>query len=146
VAYQDSVIALRQKGDVMRNAHVAFWAAAALALALAGAAGAMHHEKSESEAKGRVIQVVTTVVGGKNVFIPSTIVVAPGVPNTLSIFNTVDKPHGFRIPALGIEAILPPQEEFAVELPALEAGKIFDIVCHLHPPHRTATLAVMPER
>ena len=129
----------------MQNKRLACWAGA-LALALAGAAGAAHHEKSDSEAKGRVIQVVTALVGGKNVFIPSTIVVAPGVPNTLSIFNSVDMPRGFRIPGLGIEAILPPQEEFEVELPALEAGQIFEIDCHLHPPHRGATLAVMPER
>lgn len=120
--------------------------AAALALALAVAAGASHHEASERGSQGRVIQVITALVGGKNVFIPSTIVVAPGVANTLSIFNTVDKPHGFRIPALGIEAVLPPQEEFTVELPPLEGGKLFEINCHLHPPHRTATLVVMPER
>ena len=130
----------------MHAARFALCAAAALALALAAAAGASHHEASEHGSKGRVIQVVTTLVGGKNVFIPSTIVVAPGVANTLSIFNTVDNPHGFRIPALGIEAVLPSQEEFAVELPALEGGKIFEINCHLHPPHRTATLVVMPER
>jgi hypothetical protein len=123
------------------------YAAAALGIALAaGALGACHRESSEHESKGRVIQVVTTVVGGKNVFIPSTIAVAPGVPNTLSIFNTADKPHGFRIPALGIEAVLPSQEEFAVELPALEGGKLLEIHCHLHPTHRTATLVVMPER
>ncbi len=133
-----------QKGDVMHTTRFALCAAAALALALAAAAS--HHEAPEGGAQGRVIQVITAVVGGKNVFIPSTIVVAPGVANTLSIYNTVDVPHGFRIPALGIEAILPPQEEFAVELPALEGGKIYEINCQLHPPHRTATLVVMPER
>jgi len=125
---------------------VRFGLCAAAALALALAAGASHHEAAEHELKGRVIQVVTTVVGGKNVFIPSTIVVAPGVANTLSIFNTVDNPHGFRIPALGIEVVLLPQQEFALELPPLEGGKIYEINCHLHPPHRTATLVVMPER
>jgi len=134
-----------QKGDVIQNTRFALWAAA-WALALAGAAGAAHQEKSESEGKGRVIQVVTTVVGGENAFIPSTIAVAPGVPNALSIFNSIDEPHGFRIPALGIQAILPPREAFEVELPALEAEKVFEIDCHLHPPHRGATPALMPER
>jgi hypothetical protein len=28
----------------------------------------------------------------------------------------------------------------------LEGGEIFEIGCRLHPPHRTATLVVMPER
>ena len=133
----------------MHIARFSVCVAAAFATALAGAAAAAdasHHESPEDASAGRVIQVVTTVVGGKNVFIPSTIVVAPGVANTLSIFNTADSPHGFRIPALGIEAVLPSQEEFKVELPALEGGKIFEIYCHLHPAHRTATLVVMPER
>ncbi len=90
----------------------------------------------------KTIQVVSALVGGKNVFIPSTLVVAKGVPQRLSIFNTTDKPHGFRIPDLGIEAILPSQEEQLVALPALDPG-IYRIVCHLHPPHRTATLVVL---
>jgi hypothetical protein len=91
-----------------------------------------------------VIQVVTTNVQGKNVFIPSTIAVVAGRPHTLSIFNTTDTPHGFRIAGLGIEAILPAQEEFAVELPALEGGHVYQIGCQLHPPHRTASLIVLP--
>lgn len=89
-------------------------------------------------------QVVTTLIGGKNVFIPSTIVVTSGTPHTLSIFNTTDIPHGFRIPSLGIEAVLPPQQETRVELPALDARQVLRIDCHLHPPHRTATLLVVP--
>jgi len=117
---------------------------ALLALCLIVAAGGARAEHSET--KGRVIQVVTAVVGGKNVFIPSTIVVAAGEPTTLSIFNTTDQPHGFRISALEIEAILPSQQEFTLELPALRGGQIYEIGCQLHPPHRTATLAVMPAR
>lgn len=131
-----------QKGEVVRFEQRLACTIAVLGIALpGGAAGASHHES-----KGRVIQVVTTVVGGKNVFIPSTIVVAQGVPNTLSIFNTADKPHGFRIPALGIEAVLPSREEFEVKLPALEGGEIHEIHCHLHPAHRGATLVVLPAR
>ena len=115
--------------------------AIALAVSIGAAAlvaSAAHHEKEEVPP----IQVVTTLIGGKNVFIPSTLVVAEGVPHKLSIFNTTDKPHGFRIPQLGIEAILPSQEEQLVALPALDPG-IYRIVCHLHPPHRTATLVVL---
>lgn len=92
------------------------------------------------------IQVVTTVIGGKNVFIPSTLVVTGGRPQSLSIYNTTDKAHGFRIAALGIEVILVPGQETAVELPALEGGRVLRIDCHLHPPHRTATLVVLPGR
>ena len=47
---------------------------------------------------------------------------------------------------LGVEAILTPGEETVVDLPPLEAGRIFRIHCHLHPAHRNATLVVLPAR
>jgi hypothetical protein len=90
------------------------------------------------------IQVVSTVVGGKNVFIPSTIVVTGGVPQVLSIYNTADQPHGFAIKGIGIEAVLLAGQETRVELPPLEGAQILQINCHLHPPHRTASLVVVP--
>ena len=92
------------------------------------------------------IQVITAMVGGKNVYIPSTIVVTAGRPQTLSIFNTTDKPHGFTIKGLSIEAVLNPGEETRIELPVLKGAEIYTIGCQLHPPHRTATLVVVPGR
>ena len=92
------------------------------------------------------IQVVSAVVGGKNLFIPSTIVVTDGAPTKLSLFNTTGKPHGFAIAGLGIEVVLPADEEFEVALPELEAGRIYRIHCQLHPPHRSASLVVLPSR
>lgn len=92
------------------------------------------------------VQVISAVVGGKNVFIPSTIVVTAGKPQTLSIFNTTDQPHGFAIKGLSIEIVLNPGEETRVELPILEGSEIYTIGCQLHPPHRTATLVVVPGR
>ena len=91
-----------------------------------------------------ITQIVSTNVGGKNVYIPSTVVVTSGSPQKLSVYNTTDTPHGFRIDALDLEVILPPQEELIFELPPLEAGSVFRIRCHLHPAHRTATLVVLP--
>ena len=92
------------------------------------------------------IQMISAVVGGKNVYIPSTIIVTAGRPQTLSIFNTADMPHGFAIHGLSIEAVLNPGEETRIELPALEGSQIYTIRCQLHPPHRTATLVVVPAR
>ena len=92
------------------------------------------------------IQVVTTELGGKNVFIPSTIVVTSGHPVKLSIFNTTDVPHGFAIPALNVAVVLPPKAEQEIELPALEGHQILQIKCHLHEKHRTATLVVLPAK
>ncbi len=91
-----------------------------------------------------VIQVVSTNVQGKNVYIPATIVVVAGKPHTLSLFNTTDVPHGFRISGLEIETVLPSKEEHELALPALEGGKVYQIHCQLHPAHRNATLVVLP--
>ena len=92
------------------------------------------------------IQIVTAQVGGKNIFIPSTIVVTSGHPVKLSIFNTTDVPHGFAIPALNVAVVLPAKAEQEIELPALEGHQILQIKCHLHEKHRTATLVVLPAK
>lgn len=114
----------------------------AFALALIACASAALADGFESDVD--TIQIVSASVGGKNVFIPSTIVVTGGKPVTLSIFNTTDTPHGFSIPGIKIEAVLPPQQEFEVKLPALEGGHLYRVNCQLHPAHRTATLVVLP--
>jgi heme/copper-type cytochrome/quinol oxidase subunit 2 len=92
------------------------------------------------------VQVISALVGGKNVFIPSTIVLSSGTGRSLSVFNTSDQPHGLAIPGLGIEMVLMPGVEHVIELPTLEGGRIYAINCHLHPPHRSATLVVVPSR
>ncbi len=126
-------------------------AIAALLLALTSGCGSHDHADSTGALPGyqsdvSEIQVISTVVGGKNVFLPSTIVVTAGRPQTLSVFNTTDKPHGFAIQGLSIETVLHPGEETRVELPVLEGSEIYSIGCQLHPPHRTATLVVVPGR
>ena len=89
-------------------------------------------------------QIISTNIGGKNVYVPSTVVVTSGTPQKLSIYNTTDVPHGFRIDTLDLEVVLPPQEELIFELPPLEAGSVLRIHCQLHPAHRTGTLVVLP--
>ena len=119
---------------------------AALACALLAAvlpALASHHEHGESTAEsGDVIQVVSTNVQGKNVYIPSTLVVEAGKPSALSLFNTTDIAHGFSIRGAGIEEVLLPGKEQAIQLPALEPG-IYLIHCQLHPAHRTGRLVAI---
>jgi heme/copper-type cytochrome/quinol oxidase subunit 2 len=89
------------------------------------------------------VQMVSAFVGA-NVYIPSTVVVVSGHPYTLSVFNATDQPHGFAIAGLGIEAVLEPKKETAIQLPALKAGAIYRIHCQLHAAHRSATLVVLP--
>ena len=90
------------------------------------------------------VQVVTAVVGGKNIYIPSTIALAAQRAASLSLFNSTDKPHGFAIPALDIEVVVPEQVEQRIELPALPAG-LYRIHCQLHEAHRSATLLVVDD-
>lgn len=115
------------------------------------AAGCGSPAAAEAQASGfaddrSVIQVVSTNVGGKNVYIPSTIVVVAGKGRTLSLYNTTEVPHGFEIRGIGLQEILPPQTEHEVELPELEGGRVHSIRCQLHPAHRTGTLVVLPGR
>ena len=123
----------------MRKAIAALAAVALGAGAIPAAAGA---DGFVSDVES--IQVVSASVGGKNVFVPSTIVVVAGKPVTLSVFNTTDVPHGFAIPGLKIQEVLPVQQEHLIKLPGLKGGNVYGINCHLHPPHRTATLVVLP--
>jgi len=106
-----------------------------------------HHKAKHGFTDDRSqVQVITTNLGGKNVFVPSTIVLTEGSGRSLSLFNTTDQPHGFAIPGLGVELVLMPGVEQVVELPTLEAHRLYAITCHLHPPHRGATLMVVPAR
>ena len=121
------------------------------ALALAGCHGGPMREHHKGGHHGftsdtSTIQVVTTEIGGKNVFIPSTIVVTSGHPVKLSIFNSTDVPHGFAIPGLNVAVVLPAKSEQEVDLPALEGHQVLQIKCHLHEKHRTATLVVLPAK
>jgi hypothetical protein len=122
--------------------------AVALAAALLLSCHPVHDEHASADVPfsddRTIIQVVTTNVGGKNFFVPSTIVLTAGSGRSLSFFNTTDQPHGLKIPALGIETVLLPQVETKVDLPTLEGGHIYAVQCHLHPPHREASLLVLP--
>lgn len=116
--------------------------AALAAIAALGCAHGRHHRGFTSDVS--TVQVVSALVGGKNVFIPSTIVVTDGGPRSLSVLNTTEMPHGFKIEGLGIETVLPPGEETVIQLPELHGGQVLHVGCQLHPAHRGATLVVLP--
>lgn len=90
-----------------------------------------------------VLQMMTTKIGAKNVFVPSTMVVTVGAGRVLTIYNDTELPHNFTVPGLGIDATLSPGEETQIVLPPLRKPAIYDIRCSLHPPHRHASLVVL---
>ncbi len=116
--------------------------ASLLGVACAGAAPGEKRSHGYSDDRSTV-QVVNAKIGTKVVFIPSTIVVTEGKGRTLTVFNDTDTPHGFRIPALGVETVLAPGQDTVVSLPPLEGGNIYEVNCQLHPPHRHASLVVV---
>ena len=134
----------------MSHSHrtVSMWLAALAGLLLAAALPALadqhehaeHHEHAAGPSD--VIHVVSSEVQGKNVYIPSSIVVEAGKPSALSAFNTTETPHGFSITGAGIEEVLMPGVEHPIQVPALEPG-IYPIHCQLHPPHRNGRLVVI---
>jgi hypothetical protein len=126
----------------------AFALAALLLLVLAGcvSVGDVDVKSGGFDTEVTQFQMISALVGGKNVYIPSTVVVTAGSGRSLSVFNTTDAPHGFAIRPLDIELVLQPGQEYVVELPKLDGGNVYEIDCHLHPPHRSATLVVLPAR
>lgn len=133
----------------MTRSHTLFALVAGFLLATGLPALAGHHEAGEHAghahdhaAAADPIEIVSTNVQGKNVFIPSTVIVEAGKPRTLSLYNTTDTPHGFTIEVAKVEEVLMPGKEQQIELPALEPG-LYKIGCHLHPPHRSAQLLVV---
>jgi hypothetical protein len=120
------------------------------ALVAAGCAARMEmhdaHHSAGYTSDVATVQMLSALVGGKNVFIPSTVVVTDGGPRALSLYNATEMPHGFAIAALGIEKVVAPGEELQVDLPTLQGGQVLRIHCHMHPPHRSATLVVLPAR
>ncbi len=132
-----------QRGRAWRSFRWLLLTVLLLATACHGLRGPQHRGQRNFADAPSQVQVVTTQIGGKNLFIPATIVLPPGAGRSLSLYNTTDAPHGFQIPDLGVEAVLPPGVEFVVELPKLEARAVHKVLCHLHPPHRGATLLVL---
>ncbi|HTF36374.1 MAG TPA: cupredoxin domain-containing protein [Myxococcota bacterium] len=128
----------------MRGAARAWWLASPVLASLLVLASAPSVARAQGFTDDRsAVQVVSAKIGTKNVFIPSTIVLTAGKGRTLSIFNDTDTPHGFKIAALGVEAVLQPGQETKIDLPPLEGGHVYEINCQLHPPHRHATLVVL---
>ena len=127
----------------MRRRRIGGVAAAVAVVLVAGAGLAGAQDPHAAHASG-AIQVLSANVQGKNVFIPATIAVVEDAPHTLSVFNSTDTPHGFKIDAAGVEVILQPGVETTVELKGMKSG-IYPIHCHLHPPHRGGQLLVLDD-
>ncbi len=145
-------VALNLNSQFLGFALVVFGALGSLGLILAGCgedekARILASERKEAPYSAQddrsVLQMMTTKVGAKNVFLPATMVVTLGAGRVLSIYNDTELPHNLTIPGLAIDAPLSPGEETQIVLPPLKKPAVYDIRCSLHPPHRHASLVVL---
>jgi len=92
------------------------------------------------------VDLVASEVGGQSVFLPATLVLTAGAGRSIHLVNTTGKPHGVRIPGLGVEVLVPPGGETVTELPPLEAGRVYAVACPVDEAHSRASLVVVPAR
>ena len=78
--------------------------------------------------------VITVVLDGTKIWLPSSLIVHQGDDVELTLINKLDDPHGFQIAALGIEEVVPPKAQLTVKFTAAQPGA-HSYICHIHPPH-----------
>ena len=78
--------------------------------------------------------VITVVLDGTKIWLPSSLIVHQGDDVELTLINKLDDPHGFQIAALGIEEVVPPKAQMTVKFTAAQLGA-HSYICHIHPPH-----------
>ena len=102
-------------------------------------------EKVSPPAKGgekRLITIVNHEFAGTKQWLPGTIFVNQGDEVTIELINKAPSgPHGFAIPAFGIEVVVENESPQKVAFKADKAG-IFPFICHMHPPHVGGQLIV----
>jgi nitrosocyanin len=90
--------------------------------------------------------IVNIEFEGTKVWVPSTLIVHKGDKVKLKLINNVKtdpNQHGFKIAALGVEAVVTRGEPKTVEFTADKDG-VFPITCQLHPAHVGGQLLVLP--
>lgn len=108
--------------------------AAATTLLLAGVLGSCG-QGDESR------RIAATSVRGRAGFAPDPVTVDKGDKITLTVGNTTDRTHGFRIEGYGVARTVDPGKPIRVVFRADKPG-VYKIDCQLHPAHGIASLIV----
>jgi heme/copper-type cytochrome/quinol oxidase subunit 2 len=110
--------------------------AVSLLIMLGMPAGRPHAEDA------RKFTLINVALDGAKLWLPSTVVVPIGARVELTLINTLDEPHGFKIAAFDVEEVVQPKGTTIVQFPAIRAGA-FSYICHLHPPHIGGQILVL---
>src|SRR5262249_48882799 len=85
-------------------------------------------------AEPKKFTLITVVLDGTKIWLPSSLMVQQGDDVELTLINKLDEPHGFKIADVGIEEVVQPKAQTTVKFTAAKAG-VHGFVCHIHPPH-----------
>ena len=88
--------------------------------------------------------VMTVVLDGTKIWLPSSLIVHQGEEVELTLINKLEDPHGFKIEDVGIEEVVQPKAQMTVRFTAAQPGA-YRYICHIHPPHIGGQLLVLSQ-
>ena len=111
------------------------WLVLFLTLLILGAGAA-------TAAEPKKFTLMTVVLDGTKIWLPSSLMVHQGDEVELTLINTLEDPHGLKIEEVGIEEVVQPKAQMTVRFTAAPPG-VHRYLCHLHPPHIGGQLLVL---
>ena len=93
-------------------------------------------------AEPKQFTLITVVLDGTKIWLPSSLMVHQGDDVELTLINKLDEPHGFKIAEVGIEEVVQPKAQTTVKFTASQTG-VHSYICHLHPPHVGGQMLVL---
>ena len=93
-------------------------------------------------AEPKQFTVITVVLDGTKIWLPSSLMVHQGDAVELTLINKLDEPHGFKIAEVGIEEVVQPKAQTTGKFTASQPG-VYSYLCHLHPPHIGGQMLVL---
>lgn len=95
-----------------------------------------------AQAADQKFTLINVIFDDTKIWLPSSLIVREGDTVELTLINTLDVPHGFRIDTFGIEAVINAKSKSTVTFTAKGTG-LHSYVCHLHPPHIGGQILVL---
>ena len=128
---------------IMRMLKVAFVAFVAVALVACGGGADQSADSGEKMTDVVPFEASFTVELNEDdakVFVPTEKTVN-GNGGTITVRNTLDAPHGFKISKLGLEEVIEANSTRSFKVNNVEPGE-YTIDCQLHSAHKESTLVV----
>ena len=111
------------------------WLVVCLTVVLLGAGAA-------AAAEPKKFTVMTVVLDGTKIWLPSSLIVHQGEEVELTLINKLEDPHGFKVEDVGIEEVVQPKAQLTVTFTAAQPGA-HRYICHIHPPHIGGQMLVL---